>query len=349
VVIRRSSAPEVAALLEDLERGDATARQAAAARLAVIGTRAVEGILRVLRRAADPSVQAAAFSALEGTGDARAIDPAFAAIEGKAANPEVAAAAVAVLKAFLDSDRGTEVLDRLTLAALDPARPARTRLAAMEVLRAVPAAVTAPLWARLRKDRDVLVREAVEGEGGPAAGAPADAEGPAEALAAAASSGELPPPDLLRRWLAAGGGATPLPVLHRLVEALRERERAAGEGARASWMTARAAVHLALAGHGSTVALYDLRETIERGEPVPVEMLTAIERVGDRSCLEPLAAAYAKSAAEGRGGWWPEHLLDAFRVVADREGLTPRHAEARRIRSRWPDAAAVLLSRPRHE
>ena len=43
-----------------------------------------------------------------------------------------------------------------------------------------------------------------------------------------------------------------------------KRRRTTVEARRREWMTVRAAVHLALAERGSTVALYDLRETIER-------------------------------------------------------------------------------------
>ena len=340
MVIKRSSAPQVAALLHDLGHGDGTAREAAAARLAIIGTRAVDGILGVLEAASDPQVRAAALAALEGIGDARAAEPAFAALGD--ADPEVAAAAVGVLKVLLESDRGTDVLDRLTQQALDPARPVRARLAAIEALREVPAGITAPLFARLRKDGDAMVRAAA-GDAG-AGGTPSDPD-PAAALAAA-SEGELPDPDLLRRWLAAAGADTPLPVLHRLIEALRNLEAGAGGAARAGWLAARAAAHAAIAAHGSTVALYDLRETIERGEQVPVEMLAAMARVGDRSCLEPLASAYARSAT-GADPAWRERLLAAFHEVAGRERLTPRHAEARRIRERWPAEAPALLSPPR--
>ncbi len=341
MVIKRSSATEVAGLLQDLERGDATAREAAAARLAVIGTRAVGGLLQVLGAAADPQVRAAALAALEGIGDARAIEPAFAALGDP--DPGVAAAAVGVLKASLDSERGTAVLDRLTQQALDTSRPVRARLAAIEALREVPASVTAPLWARLLKDADAMVRAAAgEPEMGGAAGDPE----PAAALAAAAQ-GVLPDPDLLRRWLATAGATTPLPVLHRLIETLRHHEAAANQTARAAWMTARAAAHVAIAAHGSTVALYDLRETVEREDQVPAEMLSALARIGDRSCLEPIAAAYARSATEGGDARRQENLLAAFREIADRVGLTPRHAEARRIRSRWPAEASALLSLPR--
>ncbi|HSK10604.1 MAG TPA: hypothetical protein VK911_13575 [Vicinamibacterales bacterium] len=340
MVIKRSSSQEVAALLCDLEHGPGSARDAATARLAVIGTRAVDGLLGVLGRASAPAVRLAALAALEGIGDVRAIEPAFASLEH--GEPEVAAAAAGVIGCFLDGDRGTAVLDRLTAIAIDAARADAPRLAAIEALRDVPAAVTAPLWARLRKDPSDRVREAVVAPERPRAAG----EDPAEALAAAAE-GRLPAPDALRRHLAAAGASAPLPVLHRLVEVVRERERQADGPERAAWKTARAAVHLAIAGHDSTVALYDLRETIESGEPAPVEMLTAIARIGDRSCLEPLASAYARGHADGADIWWREHVLATFQAVAARAGLTARHAEARRIRSRWPDAAPALLSPPR--
>ncbi len=343
MVIKRSSAPQVAALLHDLAQGNATAREAASARLAVIGTRAVEGVLAVLAAAVEPPVRAAAFAALEGIGDARGLEPALAAIADP--EPEVAAAAAGVVRVFLESERGTEVLDRLTRQALDVDLPVGARLAAIEALRPVPARVTAPLWARLGHDGDPMVRAAAGGAPGEegAAGASPEA-GPVAALAAAAE-GELPGPELLVRWLAAAGTETPLPVLHRLVEALRHREGAGGESARAAWMTARAAAHRAIAAHGSTVALYDLRETVEREDRVPPGMLTALARVGDRSCLEPLASAFARTA--GADADSREALLAAFHEIAVRERVTPRSAEGRRIRARWPAESAVLLSPPR--
>jgi hypothetical protein len=140
------------------------------------------------------------------------------------------------------------------------------------------------------------------------------------------------------------------------VEGTRAREGAVEDPARrAGWMTARAAVHLALAERDSRVALYDLRETIEREPAVPVEMLSALERIGDASCLEPIAAAYVRSSKPAGGqapataasSWWRQHLAGAFRTIAAREKLTERQAITKRIRSRWPDAALDLLGTPR--
>ena len=42
------------------------------------------------------------------------------------------------------------------------------------------------------------------------------------------------------------------------------------------------------------MALYDLREALKAtAAPLPVEFLTALSLVGDTSCLEAIAAAFA--------------------------------------------------------
>jgi hypothetical protein len=97
-------------------------------------------------------------------------------------------------------------------------------------------------------------------------------------------------------------------------------------------------LHQALALRGSRVAMYDLRETIEgaRG-PVPVSFLAALHVVGDASCLEPLAAACART---GTGdARWRHQLGEAFHAIARREKVTTRHAVMKRIAARWPEAA----------
>lgn len=354
MVIKRSSAREVAGLLEDLEQGDENARQAAVARLSVIGTRAVDGLIRVAGSPASPAVRSAALAALEAIGDPRGIDAAFAILdEGDGA---LALPAAAVLRQALESPRGDEVLDRLVSIALDPARADRPRLAALEALQGLPAKVLAPIWRKLNDDPSAAVRGAVAGAG------PLQEMDPVSAVESAAG-GELPEdPDTVRRWVASAGGQVSLPILHRLIEAIRAREASAPDPAgRGAWTTARAAVHVALAERGSRVALYDLRETLERNALVPVEMLAALERIGDASCLEPIASAYARlsSPAEAGGAapappgssgsstWWRQHLATAFRAIAAREKLPERHAIVRRIRSRWPDAGLDLFGPPR--
>ena len=339
MVIKHSSSREVAGLLQDLQTGDEIARETAAARLAVIGARAVEGLIQVASAPGRTEVRGASLAALESIGDPRAIDPAFAILdEGE---PALALQASAVLRLALESPRGTEVLDRLAAMALDTNRADKPRLAAFEALQGLAAKTIAPIREKLRDDPSEAVRAAVAGAG------PMPEIDPASALEAAAG-GNLPDnAESIRRWLAGESGHVPLAVLHRLLEGIRAREAATGEASvRAAWMTARAAVHLALAERGSRVALYDLRETIEGGAMAPVEMLAALEKIGDASCLEPIAAAFARLAGQD-AAWWRQHLASAFRAIAFREKVTERQALVRRIRSRWPEAAIDLLGPPK--
>jgi hypothetical protein len=347
VVIKRSSAREVSALLQDLESGPAAARDAAVARLAVIGTRAVEGLLGAARTGGSPAARAGALAALEAIADPRSADVAIDSLDDP--DDVVRAAAAATARRLLDAARGAEVLDRLTAIAVDAGRADRARLAALEALRHVSRPALALLSARLREDPSAAVRASMLGGGGGAV------LPPIEALERAAGGALPDDPDSMRQWLAAAGAQAPLPTLHRIVQLVHARERETADQARkGAWTTARAVAHQVLAERGSTVALYDLRETIETGEPAAVEMLAALRAIGDRSCLEPIASAYSRltTGAGGRAkaqdlpstAWWAEHLAAAFRAIAAREKLTERQAIAKRIRSRWPAAAAVLLA-----
>jgi HEAT repeat protein len=341
VVIKRSSAREVSSLLHDLEHGPETAREAAAARLSVIGTRAVEGLLALVASTPAQPARLAALNALEAIADPRAEEPALHWLQH--GEPPVASAAAGLLRRLLDSPRGTEVLDRLTAIVLDVGRPEGARVAALEALREMPSSVTGPVRQRLAADPSASVRAAAE------APTPADAgPSPAELLEQSAGGALPDPPGRLKTAVLEAAAVAPLPTLHRLVGVLRQEEEKSDtvEARRREWMTVRAAVHLALAERGSTVALYDLRETIERASGGPVELLAALERVGDASCLEAIAAAHARLAdAPGGERWWREHLVTAFRAIMGRERLTERHAALRRIKTRWPESATSLLPR----
>ena len=81
--------------------------------------------------------------------------------------------------------------------------------------------------------------------------------------------------------------------------------------------------------------MYDLRESLERSAaPLPVEFMAALSLVGDATCLESIAAAYAH--VPGGNDWWRDHLADTFRAIAKREKLTARHAVMKKIQKRWP-------------
>ena len=113
-------------------------------------------------------------------------------------------------------------------------------------------------------------------------------------MAALQSAGEY------ESGVAAHGATAPLSELHRTLEHARARQHAAATVDEAGdWMAARGAVHQALALRGSTVALYDLRELLERLEgPPPVGAIAALRQVGDATCLDAIATAWTRIDAE---------------------------------------------------
>jgi hypothetical protein len=330
VVIKTSSSRQVAALVADLASPRELAREAAVARLAVIGARAVE---RVSAVAHDTQITAAARTAalrvLGAIGDARALQAAFDALN--AADEAVAIAAVAVAGLHLRGPQGTAAVDHLTALALDRSRTARVRAAAVRALQDLEASTIAPLIKRLRSDTSREVRAVVD----PESASPRDAA----RLLDAAADGLLPDdPEEVRRAIIQAGRRASLPLLQRLVDRLRHHERHQTAELRARWTTARAAAHAALAARGSRVALYDLRETLETAEaPLPVALLTAVTAIGDASCLEAMAVAFARAGHRGDADWWRQHLADAFRAVAARERITRRHVVMKKILKRWPE------------
>ena len=157
-----------------------------------------------------------------------------------------------------------------------------------------------------------------------------------------ALDGRLPDaPDELRAAVAARSATAPLNSLRTLVDAVRSREREAGDDgpARRGWLTLRGSLHQALAFRGSRVALYDLRETLEdAATPLPTSFLTALHVLADASCLEPLAAAWGAAEPDrtAEGLRWRQQLASALRAIAQREKITKRHAVRKKIAARWP-------------
>jgi HEAT repeat protein len=345
VAVRASSSKQIATLIADLGAGSAATREAAVARLTVIGSRAVEPLVALGVSAAAPAARVAALRTLEAIGDPRALAPALQILSDAAAHASVSAAAVGVARVFLLGTRGAAVVDRLTAIALDRTRAEPLRLAALRALRALQPATIAPILASLGNDpSDTIRSEAGAGKTGAARRTRVD---PVAMLTRAAEQG-LPeesgdPGDpgeaiAMRRALSLAGDAIALPLLLRLVERLRERE-ASEPARRDEWMVTRAATHMALASRGSRLALYDLRESLASAPaPLPVELLAALSLVGDASCLESIAAAHANA----RDAWWRDHLARAFRDIVTRERLTKRHAVVKRIAKRSPQTLLEL-------
>jgi hypothetical protein len=347
VPIKASSSRQIQQLVADLDAGDVR-REAAVARLIVIGARAVERVIAVVGSTAAPAAaRAAALRALESIGDRRAVDSVVSAIGDPDAG--VAAAAVSAATAFMRGPRGAAVVDAVTAVSLDAARPPAVRLAAIRAMRDLEPNTVAPLMTALASDPDAAIRAAVP----PTSSAkrrrkPADASDTpsADQRIVRAAEDVLPDdPRELRELLLAGGESAPLPILLRIVERVREREGAEPASRAREWAGARAAAHVALANRNSRLALYDLRESLERAAaPLPVEFLAALEIIGDASCLESIAAACARTgtARKGEHDWWRDHLARAFQLIAKREKITRRHAVMKKIEKRWPAASETL-------
>jgi len=278
-----------------------TARDAAVARLRVTGARALPHLSQLIQSTAPAPARAAALAVLEGLDDQRAIGLAQTALHDT--DPGVAHAAVAVLRGWLAREDGTQVLDAITATALDKRRDAAVRLAALDALSELPPELVAPV--RERAPIDTGAQPALED------------------------------PAALRAWLSEHAVSAPLSALHAAVTGAREREQGEPAGRRRDeWTGARGAAHVALAHRGSRVAVYDLRESFDRARaPLPGDFLTAAARVGDDSCLEPMARAWAEARNEP---WWRSRLMESASDIVARLKLTGRHATLKRLRTRWP-------------
>ena len=279
---------------------NADRREAAVARLRIIGTRAIPQLDTLVRSDAPADARAAALTALEGSQEPRAADLALDALDDT--DSRVAVAAIGVLRTWVTREARPTVLDALTGVALDPARTDVVRLAALDALSELPRDLVQPVLQQAARD----------------------------ALAA----GAVDDPGAAREWLAAHPDAS-LSELHALVTRIREHERRE-PAARViqDWIVMRGAAHAALARRGSRVALYDLRESFDAAQsPLPLDFLAAATAIGDASCLEPLARAWATSPREA---WWRTRLSEAAADILRKEKLTARSAVAKRLRAKYP-------------
>jgi hypothetical protein len=309
MVIRSSSARQVDALLEHLRDGSPVQREAAIARLRVIGARAVERLVAVARSAGPEVARAAALKALEGIEEPRSRDAALSLLNDE--SPAVAAAAVGAMRRWIASD--TRVLDAITALALDKTRSAAARLAALDALADLPRPMIQPVLQQVGTE-DAALAARITGD---------------------RRSTALDQPSGARQWIARRGSTAPLSDIHAMIARIRDCERdEPAARRRQEWQAARAAAHLALAERGSRVALYDLRETFDAATcALPLDVLNAAALIADGTCLEPMARAWA---AAGGDLWWRDRLAETARVIVAREKLTARSAVIKRVRERHP-------------
>jgi HEAT repeat protein len=339
VAIRSSASQEVRRLVADLTSvgpDQATRRDAAIARLTVIGTRAVRQLLDALSARPAPAQHTSLLLALEAIPDPRAVEPVLSGLGDGDIDVRIAAARAG--RGLLALPQGTIVLDRLTAIVLNRSESGELRAAALEALIQLPARTVKPVLDQVKDDPSPAVR-AVLRRGG------AMVEDPVAELEEA-SDGWLPrDPHAVLEMVSRAGADAPLSTLHRLVERVRSKESEGRKSRRREWLAIRGALHVALARRGSKVALYDLREAIEQAtEPLPSDFLEALSLIGDTTALEPLAAAYVQSESMDDSEGWRRGLAEAFRAVVAREKVTGRHSAIKRVRSRFRDHVAELLS-----
>ena len=336
--IKPSAASEIRTLIAALASGEEIRRETAIARLSIIGPRAVDRMLAAYP-SGDRDTRIAILRTLEAIGDPRAVGVARQALEE---GGDLAVAGANTLRVLLDSptDRtSTGALDALVAAAVSPVAERRVRVAAFEALRDMPSEIRDRVQAALADAADRTIRPSTAGGSG-VASAP-------DALWQDAVEGRLvDDPAALREVIDARGPSAPLGVLQRIVDALRTQERGTSNPhRRAAWQALRGAIHQALGLRGSTIALYDLRETLEEArEPLPSSFIGALHAVGDTSCLDAIAAAHAGTPRSGEAAdRWRAQLEAAFKAIAGREKITRKSAVMKRIEKKWPASVDVLL------
>ena len=223
--------------------------------------------------------------------------------------------------------------ERLTAIALDRNAPVERRLTALSALDTLPEKTLRPVFDALASDpaRTVVARVVRR-----RAGALLSLEDLIE-------RGAPQDPRLVQAALEEEGATVRVTVLRALVEAARAAERAAPAADAAVWLAVRGQAHQALASRTSRIALYDVREALERGpHPLPVGFLAAAASIGDVSCLLPLAAAWIAAAGDER--WWRDHLAEAFASIVKREKIRRRDPALRKILERWPQAGTLVAT-----
>lgn len=326
-------APDITRLIAELSSTDVLRRETAVARLAIAGSRAVQQLVGVARDPGGvPAARVAAFAALEASAATPSVVAAATAAAGS--DPEdVAVAAIDCLAraAHDDGPGSTAAFDQLASIALDSRADVARRLAALAGLDSLPERHVKPVFDTLRADpasrvvARVLRRQA----------------GLTLPLDELVERGLPDDPALVAAVVREDADDTRLAVLRRLVDAIRAKEQHRGEEARGPWMAVRGQVHQHLAARGSRIALYDLRETLERLRgPVPVGFLAAAAAIGDLGCLDPIAHAWLR--APGQERWWRDHLAEAFGAIVRREGISRRHARLRALLTHAPAAAPLI-------
>ena len=134
---------DVDRLIGDLRGADSIRRDAASARLRVIGAAAVERLGELVRADVGPSVRQTALATLDGIDDPHVVPIAIHALTD--ADLDVRLAAITTLRGWITRENGTRALESLSGVALDRTQPSEARLAALDALAELPASLVQPI------------------------------------------------------------------------------------------------------------------------------------------------------------------------------------------------------------
>ena len=140
--MRRPSS-DIDRLIADLHAQDSIRRDAAVARLRILGNRALPRLFDLVASHESTVVRALALDAIEGIDDVRVIDVAFEVLRD--GDIEVVIAALGVLRRWVAEETGTRLLDAITAITVDRSRDARVRVAALAALSDLPEHLVRPI------------------------------------------------------------------------------------------------------------------------------------------------------------------------------------------------------------
>ena len=140
--MRRPSS-DIDRLIADLQSSESVRRDAAVARLRILGSRALPRLIDLVASHESAVVRALALDAIEGIDDVRVIDVAYDALRD--GDIEVVIAALGVLRRWVAEETGTRLLDAITAITVDRNLDARVRVAALAALSELPEHLVRPI------------------------------------------------------------------------------------------------------------------------------------------------------------------------------------------------------------
>ena len=299
--MRRASG-DIDRLIADLQSSDSIRRDAAVARLRILGSRALPRLIDLVA-AHESAARCAPWRSTrskDSTMSVRSTSPFDALRDG---DIEVVIAALGVLRRWVAEETGTRLLDAITAIAVDRSRDARVRVAALAALSELPEHLVRPI-------RDQAP--------------PPESAGPS-----------LDDPVQVREWIQAYGAARRSP---RCTSSSHARESASMPSrphgcARNGCTRAAARIRRWPSATASSRSTTCARRSKRRRRPAAV---VPVNGGGDRRCELPRAARSRVGGRAGKDLDWNHQLSTTAATIMRREKLTGRSAVVKKLRANFP-------------